>query len=275
MNTILKDKNLHERDNNITFDSSTHRYLINNEEGYTSVTTWVHKNFEPFNSDEVIDKMMNGSNWSKSKYFGKSKDEIAQEWVNNGKESSSLGVDLHYYIELFMNQDVKKDVVKHSDLLYHYTYCSYSDFKDFAENNPIEWGFFINFVEKNPDLIPYRSEWMVYHDNIKICGTIDMVYENDDGSLTIYDWKRCKSINKYSYGKNSINPKMSNIPDCNYFHYLLQLNLYKFILETKYKKTVKACFLVKLHPNNRSKTYELISLPKLGLNLNNLFTFEP
>jgi len=275
MNTILKDKNLHERDNNITFDSSTHRYLINNEEGYTSVTTWVHKNFEPFNSDEVIDKMMNSSNWSKSKYFGKSKDEIAQEWVNNGKESSSLGVDLHFYIEMFMNQEVKKDKPTHSDLLYHYENCTNLIFEPFAEHNPIEWNFFLDFVRNNPDFVPYRSEWMVYHDNIKICGTIDMVYENDDGSLTIYDWKRCKSINKYSYGKNSINPKMSNIPDCNYFHYLLQLNLYKFILETKYKKTVRACFLVKLHPNNRSKTYELLSLPKLGLNLNNLFTFEP
>jgi len=275
MNTILKDKNLHERDNNITFDSLTHRYLINNEEGYTSVTTWVHKNFEPFNSDEVIDKMMNSSNWSKSKYFGKSKDEIAQEWVNNGKESSSLGVDLHFYIEMFMNQEVKKDKPTHSDLLYHYENCTNLIFEPFAEHNPIEWNFFLDFVRNNPDFVPYRSEWMVYHDNIKICGTIDMVYENDDGSLTIYDWKRCKSINKYSYGKNSINPKMSNIPDCNYFHYLLQLNLYKFILETKYGKVVRACYLVKLHPNNRSKTYELLSLPKLGLNLNNLFTFEP
>jgi len=275
MTTTLKDKNVHERDNNITFNSANHRYLINNTEGYTSVTTWVHSNFEPFNSDEVIDKMMNGSNWSKSKYFGKSKDEITQEWVNNGKESSNLGVALHHHIELFMNQETGKDKPTHQDLLYYYENISNIEFEDYTSNNTIEWGFFIDFVKNNPDLVPYRSEWMVYHENIKICGTIDMVYENDDGSLTIYDWKRCKSINKNSYGKKSIIPKMYNIPDCNYFHYLLQLNLYKFILETKYKKTVKACYLVKLHPNNKSKTYELISLPKLGLNLNNLFTFDP
>lgn len=275
MNSILKDKNPHERDNNIIFISSTHRYLINNTEGYTSVTTWVHSNFEPFNSDEVIDKMMNGSNWSKSKYFGKTKDEITQEWSNNGKESSSLGVDLHFYIELFMNQETKKDKPTHRDLLEHYYKNSSEIFEPFSIPNEAEWTYFLAFVTNNPDLVPYRSEWMVYHENIKICGTIDMVYENEDGSLTIYDWKRCKSINKFSYGKNSINPKMSNIPDCNYYHYLLQLNLYKFILETKYNKTVKACYLVKLHPNNRSKTYEMLSLPKLGLNLNNLFDFDP
>ena len=275
MNTILQEMNKHERDKNITFNSTNHRYLINNEEGYTSVTTWVHNNFEPFNSDEVIDKMMNGSNWSKSKYFGKTKDEIAQEWINNGKESSNFGVDLHYHIELFMNQETGKDKPTNFDLLNTYYNTKSNVFDAFQANCPIEWGFFIDFIRNNPDFVPYRSEWMVYHENIKICGTIDMVFENEDGSLNIYDWKRCKSINKYSYGKNSINPKMSNIPDCNYFHYLLQLNLYKFILETKYSKVVRACYLVKLHPNNRSKTYELLSLPKLGLNLNNLFTFEP
>lgn len=275
MNTTLQEKNKHERDKNITFNLTNHRYLINNEEGYTSTTTWVHNNFEPFNSDEVIDKMMKSSNWSKSKYFGKSKDEIAQEWVNNGKESSNYGVDLHYHIELFMNQETGKDKPTNFDLLETYYNTKSNIFDAFQANCPIEWGFFIDFIRNNPDLVPYRSEWMVYHENIKICGTIDMVYENDDGSLTIYDWKRCKSINKYSYGKNSINPKMSNIPDCNYYHYLLQLNIYKFILETKYGKQVKSCYLVKLHPNNKSKTYELLSLPKLGLNLNNLFTFEP
>ena len=273
MNNLLKDRNEHNRDKDIVFDSETHKYIINNDGKYTSVTTWVHSNFEAFNSDEVIDKMMKGSNWSKSKYFGKTKEEIAQEWFENGKESSNLGVDLHYHIELFMNQETGKDKPTHNDLLEAY-YKHPLVFDAFVENCPIEWGYFIDFVKYYPNFVPYRSEWMVYHDNIKICGTIDMVYENDDGTLNIYDWKRCKSITKYSYGKNSINPKMSNIPDCNYFHYLLQLNLYKFILETKYGKTVRACYLVKLHPNNRTKTFELLGLPKLGLNLNNLFTFD-
>ena len=29
-----------------------------------------------------------------------------------------------------------------------------------------------------------------------IAGTIDMVYKNTDGTLSIYDWKRCKAIKK-------------------------------------------------------------------------------
>ena len=275
MNQILKTINPHERDDNITFISETHKYIINNDVGYKSVTTWVHSNFDPFDSDVVIDKMMSGANWAKSQYFGQSKDEIKLKWAETGKESSNLGVDLHYHIELFMNQDTGKTRPTHFDLLETYYKGKSEVFDLFEANCPIEWGFFIDFVNKTPDFLPYRSEWMVYHENIKICGTIDMVYENDDGTLNIYDWKRCKSINKNSFGKRSSNPAMQNIPDCNYFHYLLQLSLYKFILEAKYGKTVRSCHLVKLHPNNRSKTYEIMSLPKLGLNLSNLFVFTP
>lgn len=275
MNQILKLTNHHERDNNIIFISDTHKYIINNDVGYKSVTTWVHSNFDPFDSDVVIDKMMSGPNWSKSQYFGQSKDEIKLKWAETGKESSNLGVDLHYHIELFMNQDTGKSRPTHFNLLETYYKEKSNVFDIFEANCPIEWGFFIDFVNKTPDFLPYRSEWMVYHENIKICGTIDMVYENDDGTLNIYDWKRCKAINKNCFGKRSNNPLMQNIPDCNYFHYLLQLSLYKFILETKYGKTIRSCYLVKLHPNNRSKTYEIMSLPKLGLNLSNLFEFTP
>jgi hypothetical protein len=216
---------------------------------------------------------MNSTKWVKSKYFGKTKEEIAEEWSINGKESSRLGVSLHHYIDMFMNQETKKDKPTNRDLLEHYNNCSYEIFEPIRCQNEVEWSYFLSFIESNPDKIPYRSEWMVYNEDIKICGTIDMVYENPDGTLNIYDWKRCKNITKFSYGKSSINHKMKPIPDSNYFHYVLQLGLYKFILESKYSKTVKQCWLVKLHPNNRSKTFELEEVVNLGINFNNLPSF--
>jgi ATP-dependent exoDNAse (exonuclease V) beta subunit len=272
---MLSEVNSHERDKNIVFIPSSHRYMINNEEGYTSATTWVHSNFEPFDNDSVIDKMMNGSNWAKSPYFGLSKGDIKQKWAENGKESSGMGTDLHYHIEKFMNLPTGKTRPTHKDLLEEYYKISRQDtansFTEIELKQVIEWGYFLDFVRKHPDFLPYRSEWMVYNEDIKICGTIDMVYENPDGSLNIFDWKRCKTIQKYSYGKTSLHPKMSKIPDSNYYHYLLQLSLYKYILETKYNKKVDTCVLVKLHPNNKTKSYEFHYLPNLGLNINELF----
>ena len=48
---------------------------------------------------------------------------------------------------------------------------------------------------------------------------------------------------------------MSHIEDTNFNHYSLQLNLYKYILEKKYKKKVKKMYLVCLHPENKNKDY--------------------
>ena len=46
---MLKQLNSHVRDNNITFEEEGHKYTINGETNYTSVTTWLKKFFYPFN----------------------------------------------------------------------------------------------------------------------------------------------------------------------------------------------------------------------------------
>ena len=61
------------------------------------------------------------------------------------------------------------------------------------------------------------------------------------------------------------------MPDSNFWHYALQLNTYKAILERKYDKKVTDLFLVRLHPDTEEKTYELIKLPDLSKEINELF----
>ena len=41
---------------------------------------------------------------------------------------------------------------------------------------------------------PYRTEMMVFDEHVKIAGSIDMLFENKDKTLSIYDWKRSKKI---------------------------------------------------------------------------------
>ena len=57
---MLSQKNSHERDKHIKFYDKSHSYTVKNKGGYTSVTTILKKLFEPFNSDAVIENMMNG-----------------------------------------------------------------------------------------------------------------------------------------------------------------------------------------------------------------------
>ena len=91
---MLSQKNSHERDKHIKFYDKSHSYTVKNKGGYTSVTTILKKLFEPFNSDAVIENMMNGKNWESSKYFGMTKTEIKNIWKKDGSEAAKAGTKL-------------------------------------------------------------------------------------------------------------------------------------------------------------------------------------
>jgi hypothetical protein len=130
-------------------------------------------------------------------------------------------------------------------------------------------------------LKPYRTEWMVFHEEAQISGSIDMVYENIDPhtssssapaptTLSIYDWKRCKEITKTNRGGEfATNPIIEHFPDTNFWHYALQLNIYKYILQTKYDKTITDLYLIVLHPD--AKNYQRIKLPNIQAEVQELF----
>jgi hypothetical protein len=140
------------------------------------------------------------------------------------------------------------------------------------ENNSVEFGYFRRFLADFPELVPYRTEWMVYYEELKLSGSIDMIFENPDGTIQIYDWKRCQEIkHEADFGKYALTPCISHLPDTNFWHYALQLNTYKTILEHKYGKIVTDMYLVCLHPDNVYKTYERIKVPSLPTEMEALF----
>lgn len=236
--TFLQEKNNHERDNHIVFDEGPHIYTIDGDSNYMSVTTWNHSHFSKFDAEKVINNMKNGKNWNESnKYWGMTNDEIKELWSKNGQEQSQKGTDLHYDIECYYNN---MDI----------------------SNNTVEWTYFLKFLKNHKHLTPYRTEWMVWDKELKVAGSIDMVFENEDGRLSIYDWKRAKEIKRsaWSYSKTEC---IDHIPDSNFWHYSLQLNTYKYLLEKNYGKEIKDMYLVRLHPNNKNSTYEKIEVPNL------------
>ena len=108
---------------------------------------------------------------------------------------------------------------------------------------------------------PYRSEWEVFTDSlepvvgqrkIKLCGSIDMVFRRkSDGKFVIYDWKRSKEIKSENPFSTALAP-LEHLPDTNYWHYTLQLNVYKWMLESYYGLEIADLYLVILHPDNPS-----------------------
>ena len=213
--------------------------------------------------------MMKSKGWKKGhKYWGKTPEQIKAQWNSNKDSVASAGTDLHFDIECFHND--KRFQFDYTNKELYEIYMSDKD-KD-LEQTPLEWQYFINFINDHKHLKPYRTEWTVYDEDAKIAGSIDMVYENPDGTLSIYDWKRAKIITRINnFNRFAIPPVICHLPDSNFWHYALQLNTYKHILETKYNKTIKDLFLVRLHPDAEEKNYELIELPDLSVEVSDLF----
>ena len=237
----LQKKNPHERDDHIEFDEPTHIYTIDGDSNYMSVTTFNHSHFEHFDADKIIANMMTSKNWTKSKYYGKTASEIKAGWDANRDSASAAGTAMHLDIEKFYN-NVSVD------------------------NDSVEFNYFMNFHNQFKDtLVPWRTEMMVWDKDYRLAGSIDMIFENSDGELSIYDWKRCKEIIKTNgFGKYGNKECIEHLPDTNYWHYSLQLNTYKYLIEKNYGKKVKEMYLVCLHPNNKNKNYLRIKVGDLS-----------
>jgi hypothetical protein len=251
LSSSLKEKHAHPRDAFIQFEESTHIYTVHGDRSYMSVTTWNHHHFPKFDADKII-KQIIGSRKHKDdpeyKYYLMTASQISDMWNANRDSASSSGTNMHYDIECYYNQIA-------------------------VHNDSVEYRYFQNFLKENPHLHPYRTEWTIYNEDLKIAGSVDMVYENPDGTLLIYDWKRCKEITKVNaFGGKALTPCIRHLEDTNFWHYALQLNTYKAIIEEKYGKKVTGLCLVCLHPNNDD--YQLIEVPFLEQEMKDLFEYR-
>jgi hypothetical protein len=259
---FLAKKHPHKRDRRIKFYEIGHRYTVDELEGYTSVTTWIHHHFPPFNADSVIDKMEKGKNWrdgeKNKKYWdqetGKpmTREKIKGMWDAKRDAAAQAGTAMHYDIECYYN-----------GIETYNTSTEYQYFKEYLKD----------FKRDNPDLIPYRTEWTVFDEEMKLAGSIDMVYQDTldetGDTLAIYDWKRCAEISHENKFSSALTPEIKHLPDTNFWHYSLQLNTYKTILERKYDKKVTNLVLVVLHPDNMK--YQLHDVEIMEKEMNDLF----
>src|SRR5690606_1821574 len=135
--------------------------------------------------------------------------------------------------------------------------------------NKKEFNFFLDFYETHlTDKKLYRTEWRIFDDLIYVAGTADMIFKKEDGTYAIYDWKRSKDIKVRNRFNNGIGV-CSNISDCNFNHYSLQLNIYKKILEDHYAKPVSEMYFVQLHPN--FDTYKVYEVPDFREKVDEMF----
>lgn len=241
-------KNAHPRDKRISFEEETHTYTIDGtREGWISCTGFIHGFFEDFNADVIISKMMASPKWPQNKYYGMTVDAIKKQWDDNRDEASGAGTRMHLDIEHYNNAEPVGNLRD----------------DNYEPLEGSEWDYFLKYEtnhRKKRGFEPYRTEWLVFKEDIKLAGSIDMVYKKPDGTFAIYDWKRAKEI-KFENKFQSMNAPINHLPDTNYWHYSLQLNVYRRIIEELYDCVVSEMALVVLHPNNDS--YKVIKLNRM------------
>ena len=256
------------RDALIEFEVGSHKYTCAGESNYISVTTWNHTHFPAFDADAIIKKMRLDN--PACKYYGQTPEQIKAGWDKNRDEAAALGTAMHAAIERYWlgvgtpTPPIGNELEDDPSLI-----------------SPLSGGcrgappipMFEAFVAANPHIKPYRAEWMIFDEDVRLAGSIDFVAKNADDTLTIYDWKRCKEIKKNnSFGTFALTECIAHLPDTNYWHYALQLNTYKTILERKYEKKVKDMFLVCLHPSQA--TYQVLKVPALIQEMADLFALR-
>ena len=246
--------NKHERDDHITFEEASHVYSVDGVPIQISVTSIIGHLHKPFDADKNIRKMRaNKQKFAVGPYYGKTDEEIKAGWDKNRDEASGAGTRIHLDIEHYYNADPIGNLAG----------------DEYEALQSKEWDYFLEYQRKHGSkFTPFRTEWLVWDISLNLAGSIDMVYRQPNGELAIYDWKRTKEIKLRNDYDNMLGP-CSHLPDVNYWHYTIQLNVYRRILQTCYGEKVTALALVVLHPNN--PTYQVLKLPMLDDIIDEIF----
>ena len=212
------------QDKSVVFNSENHTYLKNGKY-LTSVTSLIAKFKNEFDSDY----------WSKKTALrdNKSQEQVLKEWSDKAKKSCEIGTAIHKIFEDYVD---KKYSVVNENLTFDFLELENSYYEDFTHKKNTAIRFIQDFFIKER-LIPMFTEYIVY--NNFIAGQVDCICKNKQGEIFIIDFKTNDKIETNSYGKN-LKGYLKDIPDASFYHYSLQLSIYKKL----FKEEVKGLYLI-------------------------------
>ena len=242
------------QDKDIEFFAKEHIYVYKKFIQLKAVSEVISMFFRKFDS----------IGWSHKKALvnGVSQRYQLEQWDCKGAESREVGTYLHEQIHKYF-------IKKNPDFIYHFIYNGEVIKEDKRVDISKEYGYFKKFLNEEK-IIPFRTEWQIFDPVLRIAGTIDFLSRNDR-EFDLYDWKRSDKIDRnatvWHYGINGL----ESVPDTRYYHYCLQLNMYKYILEKNYNIAINKMYLVVLHPVYN--TYQKIEVPTMTNVVNSIIEY--
>jgi hypothetical protein len=243
----FRDAGRYEQDVYIDFEPYEHIYIYNGRQRLLPVSSLVGYFFESFNALAAAER--------RCQNYSIPVEESLNQWDRIGTMASEVGTFMHAQTENYFRDGTFETI---------YPFCYNGETEAISLEK--EKQYFLQFVNDYA-IKPYRQEWPVYDLKLNVAGTIDLICQEDDGTFTIYDWKRSsKVVNAFGQPiTEGFNGKMSlngiNLPDTSFYHYCLQQNLYRYMLETHYGIRVRAMNLVVLCADYPS--YYVAQVPKM------------
>lgn len=233
------------RNGGICYNDEKHIYWNENDnEKYISVTTLIHKYVQPFDAEfwsayKALEKLLNKDDWKLQKKdllqfkkfdksildlyniseldFNRTQQDILDEWEKKKNDSCERGTKIHAELENAVYKKPKNVVLSKYGLGGKFE-CK----KDYTELD-MERGAY--------------PEYLVYMDGpVRLAGQVDLLVK-DGNDIYIIDYKTNKSIDMKS-GFDTTTKKnttmlypLTNLMDCNYMHYTLQLSTYAYMIQ--------------------------------------------
>ena len=116
----------------------------------------------------------------------------------------------------------------------------------------------------------YRTEVNIFHCGLRCAGQPDCLCRDGEGRLIIWDWKRCAVIKTDS--PQQMQPPLEHLADCNFNAYAMQLNLYRYMLESEYGLIVSKMYLGVVHPSRLLP--QVLEVPRLEAEIAELVDSE-
>ena len=198
MNTLMS--------NEIVLDKEKHEYSLLTQPDlvFTSVTTFIDQFFEGFDSEKIATNLVE----THPRYADRTVESLIGEWAATGEH----GTQVHDEIDNWIKNGIEP-----------------------IETKAINGKNWLQNYKLKSDIDVF-SEVIVYSTELNIAGTVDILaLDKSTGLYELIDWKTSKRINTSSYGnKTGTSSVTQDVPDCNFYHYALQLSLYRYLLEEFY-----------------------------------------
>ena len=211
-------------------------YQDENENLYHRVSNVIKEFFGGETPPEHMLASMRPEN-RKRKHGDDTDEEILKKWKSTSKEACRLGSIMHDSIEKFLLTGEKPDPVT----------LEFQNFMDYFWKPLVEeQGYTFDSAEQK---LCYN-----YQGKMRIAGTFDALFKDPEGRLVLCDWKRSKKVepdSTYPPLKDHQPSKVFKWHDNSWFHYNLQLNIYRRMYELSHPgKKIHKLLLVCMHENH-------------------------